>query len=57
MIKLRLNLTIIIIAHRLNTIKQCDVIYKFDQGQLVGQGSFDELINDKDNFGQTLADD
>ncbi len=54
---LRNNLTIIIIAHRLNTIKQCDVIYKFDQGQLVGQGSFDELINDKDNFGQTLADD
>ncbi len=46
---LRNNLTIILIAHRLNTIKQCDTIFKFDQGQLVGKGTFDDLINGVEN--------
>jgi ABC-type multidrug transport system fused ATPase/permease subunit len=39
------DITIIIIAHRLNTVKNCDVIFKFEKGQLIKQGSFDELIN------------
>ena len=39
------NVTIILIAHNLNTVRNCDVVFKFDKGQLVGQGTFDELIN------------
>ena len=31
---LRKNITIILIAHRLNTIKNCDVIFELDEGQL-----------------------
>jgi ABC-type multidrug transport system fused ATPase/permease subunit len=31
------NITIILIAHRLHTVKNCDIIFKFDKGQLVGQ--------------------
>jgi ABC-type multidrug transport system fused ATPase/permease subunit len=43
------DITIILIAHRLNTLKNCDIIFKLDKGQLVGQGSYKELINfDKD---------
>ena len=42
---LRREVTIILIAHRLNTVKNCDIIFKLENGQLVGQGSFDELIN------------
>jgi len=43
--KLRKDLTIILIAHRLNTIKNCDVIFRFEKGQLVTQGTFNELFN------------
>ncbi len=43
--KLNKNITIIIIAHRLNTVKNCDVIFQFEKGELIKQGSFDEVIN------------
>ena len=39
------DITIIIVAHRLNTVKNCDIIFKFEKGQLIGQGTFDKLIN------------
>ena len=37
------NLTIIIIAHRLNTLKGCDVVYKLDKGRLIDNGSFNKI--------------
>ena len=39
------NVTIIIIAHRLNTVKNCDIIFKFKKGELINQGKFDKVIN------------
>ena len=39
------DITIILIAHRLNTLKNCNIIFKLEKGHIVGQGSFDELIN------------
>ena len=44
------DITLIIIAHRLNTVKNCDNIFKLEKGELIGQGTYDELINDKKNF-------
>ena len=38
------DITIIIIAHRLNTVKDCDIIFKFDKGHIVDQGNFNELF-------------
>jgi ABC-type multidrug transport system fused ATPase/permease subunit len=38
------DITIILIAHRLNTVKNCDIIFKVDKGEVVGHGSFDEMI-------------
>ena len=35
--------TIILIAHRLATVKQCDTIYMLADGQVVDQGSYEEL--------------
>ena len=38
------KITIILIAHRLNTVKNCDIIYKLDKGQLISQGTYNELF-------------
>ncbi|MEQ8200717.1 MAG: ABC transporter ATP-binding protein [Syntrophomonadaceae bacterium] len=37
--------TIIIIAHRLNTVKNCDQIYLLDDGRIIDHGKYDELIS------------
>ena len=34
------DITTIIIAHRLDTVKNCDIIFKLDKGQLVSAGNF-----------------
>ena len=47
---LRKNITIILIAHRLSTVKKCDKIFFFNKGQLEVQGTFDELVKSSDNF-------
>ncbi len=39
------DITIILIAHRLNTVKNCDIIFKLEKGEVVGQGTFEKLIN------------
>ena len=38
------GLTIISIAHRLNTVKNCDTIFKFENGKLVSQGAPEKII-------------
>ena len=38
------NITTIIIAHRLNTIKNCDCIYYLDKGEIKSYGTYEELI-------------
>ncbi len=38
------NKTIIIIAHRLSTVKKCDKVYLLEKGELKKQGKFEELI-------------
>jgi ATP-binding cassette subfamily C protein len=42
--KLKKNRTIIIIAHRLSTVKNCDQLYILKQGQIIEQGTYNELI-------------
>ena len=39
------NITIIIIAHRLNTVKNCDIIFRLEKGKLVAKGSFEECMS------------
>ena len=37
------NVTIIMIAHRLTTVKKCDKIYLFEKGKIIDVGDFDYL--------------
>lgn len=47
------NRTVIIIAHRLNTLKQCDKILVFDEGSIKEQGSHQQLLEQKGLYYQT----
>ncbi|NBN99621.1 MAG: ATP-binding cassette domain-containing protein, partial [Flavobacteriia bacterium] len=40
---LRNKITIILIAHRLNTVKNCNTIFLLEKGKLVLQGKYDDL--------------
>ena len=44
------KITIIIIAHRLSTVKNCDNIFLLDNGNLKDQGTYDDLLIKNDNF-------
>ena len=44
------DLTIIIIAHRLATVRSCDQIYYLDKGAVVAQGTYDELVDKNEKF-------
>lgn len=38
-------MTVIVVAHRLSTVRNADIIYVIDSGKFVGSGSHDNLIN------------
>jgi len=44
------DITIILIAHRLSTVKKCDKIYLIEKGKLKNKGTFEELIKVDANF-------
>ncbi len=48
--KMMNNRTCLMIAHRLDTLKNCDRIFVFHQGQIVESGSLDELLEKKEFF-------
>ena len=43
------TITIIVIAHRLSTVKSCDRIYKMEKGRIVSLGSSREMLGDESN--------
>ena len=47
---LKKKLTIVIVAHRLSTVRNADMIYVLDHGKIVEQGSWKALNKDKALF-------
>ena len=48
--RLRGSYTIILIAHRLSTVRACDVIFEFDRGRISASGPYAELLTASDSF-------
>ncbi len=53
--KISKNITIIMIAHRLSTVKSCDTIYLLEKGKLKSKGTFDEMINENYQIRETTV--
>lgn len=48
--RLRGNRTIIMIAHRLTTVKNCDLIYMMEEGEIIAKGTYNELLKNSSEF-------
>ena len=44
------ELTIVMIAHRLTTVKECDIIHFMSNGKIVDSGTYKHLISTNDEF-------
>ena len=44
------KITVIVVAHRLSTVKHCDQIVLLDQGRIIGQGTFTSLQESSQEF-------
>jgi ABC-type multidrug transport system fused ATPase/permease subunit len=44
------KMTIILIAHRLSTVRQCDQIHLLERGKVKASGTFQELIKNNTQF-------
>ena len=50
-----LKATRMVIAHRLSTVMDCDRIFVMDQGVIVEQGNYEELMQKKGVFYQLAS--
>jgi ABC-type multidrug transport system fused ATPase/permease subunit len=51
------EMTIILIAHRLSTVRQCDRIYVFESGQVKAAGTYEELLASSQHFASMACGD
>ena len=49
------ELTFIIISHRNNTVKNCDLIYVFDNGKLIDKGSYKEILSKHNHLQERIT--
>ncbi|NOT22170.1 MAG: ABC transporter ATP-binding protein [Nitrospiraceae bacterium] len=44
------GLTIVMVAHRLTTVKRCDIIFELGQGRVVAEGTYEYLLEHSPSF-------
>ena len=42
--------TVIMIAHRIATVRECDTIYLMEHGRIIARGTYDELLHANATF-------
>ena len=50
------SMTVIVVAHRLSTIRSADIICVIESGKIVEQGSHDDLITNKNGIYSKLIE-
>ena len=50
--KLNGKITVVIIAHRIDTIRNADVIFVMHKGKVVGKGEYQELMKTNKHFNE-----
>jgi ABC-type bacteriocin/lantibiotic exporter with double-glycine peptidase domain len=48
--RLRGRYTTILIAHRMSTVRSCDIIFEFENGKIIGSGTYDGLLRSSAGF-------
>jgi ABC-type multidrug transport system fused ATPase/permease subunit len=48
--QLNCDLTILLIAHRLSTVRSCDIIVELEHGRMVAQGTYEQLLECSASF-------
>jgi ABC-type multidrug transport system fused ATPase/permease subunit len=54
LLRLRGRYTIILIAHRLSTLRACDLIFEMDRGKITAKGTYAELLDNSESFRRLL---
>lgn len=54
--ELKGQLTVILVTHRLSTVKECDYVYVLDRGRVVQEGTYEELQQDPASVFAGLAE-
>ena len=49
------DLTILLIAHRLSTVRRCDIIVELENGRVLAQGTYQQLLEQSPSFRQMAA--
>lgn len=49
------DLTILLIAHRLTTVRRCDIVVQLEHGRVVAQGTYEHLIECSPSFRKMAA--
>lgn len=51
------RMTVVLIAHRLSTVRDADIIFEIGKGRIIASGTFDELMNTSASFrSMTMTD-
>jgi ATP-binding cassette, subfamily B, bacterial PglK len=52
--ELRGRKTVIVVAHRLSTVRECDQLFYLKEGRIVDRGLFDDLVTRNEEFAATV---